>query len=1002
MRYKKAAIPPFVVVSLLCLEAIAQDLVSPAANLHRWGALTLFHGLPSNHVRAIAQDRDGTMWFGTDSGLARYAGRRVERVPGLPPGRVRALGLDSEGILWIGTDLGAGRLIGGQFKLVPETEGKSITAISTADSGRAFAASEQGFIFECRTNADRSVDAREVTPHDQPLLSLESSAGPPLLTSLCWTGSVLLVGTRSRGLLKVESGRVTEVLSRPRPFFVNAIESDGHGKVWLGAETATYDSGLLDIGDFNHPRKLTAPTGPVNALCLGGQGRLWVGTDGRGAFLFSEDQVSEHVTFDNTAGGLRSNLIYAVFVDREGVVWFGTDRGVSRYDPQGIAVETISTRPDSNFARTLYQSRDGRLWCGTRSGLFVRNKNQPGWREVRELANRAIHSLAEDAAGRLLVGTASGLYTGVNASTTRGPTSGSAAPVVGDRLFSRFPAGEVQAGDGSIRSIREFQGAFYIASFGRGVERISGERRVLIWPPSDADASLRKVTSLHACADGRLLIGTAGEGLFVFDGKQAARDSRYEHALAGATIWGTDGDVDSVLWLATSQGLLAFREEHWTRLLEGHDVRNVTAAGKSAWCVTASGGLFRVLLDDRAGTVISRLDTEQGLPSPSAFAILPTNEGLWVGTNRGVVRYSPTKVAPAVRFERVVGSRPFEAQELKSELVLDYPHRSVVVEATASSSRTFPEQFQYFFSVSDEGGLQISTQLSRESQFFVDHLKPGRYRIEAFAYYHDLTRSEPLLLDIYVAGAPFPWTTTALSVLLALAMAALVWGWVQNRRLDRSNKALAATRLQLANETESERRRIARDLHDQTLADLRRLLLLADELPSEAGTEAARFRGEVENISTEIRRICEDLSPSALENVGLSAALEWALTSAAAQAPSERRFDYEFECEDGFNERMKLRASEQIQVYRIVQEAVNNLCRHSGATRVRMSVSADNGQVLVTIHDNGRGFDPSSRDSATGRGLANIRSRASIIGAQVEWHSGTHGAVFTLRTRERS
>src|SRR5258707_721087 len=89
-------------IILLCLAVLlfnthssAQEpeekAVPSSLNLHQWGSLTLFHGLPSNHVRAIAQDADGILWFGTDSGLAKYDGRRIQKVTaaGLPSGRIR-------------------------------------------------------------------------------------------------------------------------------------------------------------------------------------------------------------------------------------------------------------------------------------------------------------------------------------------------------------------------------------------------------------------------------------------------------------------------------------------------------------------------------------------------------------------------------------------------------------------------------------------------------------------------------------------------------------------------------------------------------------------------------------------------------------------------------------------------------------------------------------------------------------------------------------------------
>src|SRR6185295_11625196 len=96
------------------------------------------------------------------------------------------------------------------------------------------------------------------------------------------------------------------------------------------------------------------------------------------------------------------------------------------------------------------------------------------------------------------------------------------------------------------------------------------------------------------------------------------------------------------------------------------------------------------------------------------------------------------------------------------------------------------------------------------------------------------------------------------------------------------------------------------------------------------------FCSEIESISTEIRHICEDLSPSVLANVGLTAALEWALAEAVAHLPADRKLEYEFVCEEDLEERVKLDATVQIQIYRILQEAISNICRHAQAKRIRL------------------------------------------------------------------
>ena len=90
---------------------------------------------------------------------------------------------------------------------------------------------------------------------------------------------------------------------------------------------------------------------------------------------------------------------------------------------------------------------------------------------------------------------------------------------------------------------------------------------------------------------------------------------------------------------------------------------------------------------------------------------------------------------------------------------------------------------------------------------------------------------------------------------------------------------------------------------------------------------------EIESISHEVRRICEDLSPSALENVGLSAALQFAFAHAVEQAAPECKFEYDFVCDDAIEEKLQLSQSTQIQIYRIAQEALSNICRHANAKR---------------------------------------------------------------------
>jgi len=282
-------------------------------------------------------------------------------------------------------------------------------------------------------------------------------------------------------------------------------------------------------------------------------------------------------------------------------------------------------------------------------------------------------------------------------------------------------------------------------------------------------------------------------------------------------------------------------------------------------------------------------------------------------------------------------------------------------------------------------GEIIEKKISKDAQFVMDELAAGNYRVEARAFNQDLTASEPLIFNFTVADAPFPWTSATLAAFLGIALIALVWAIVERRRITDANRKLTHARLDLANEAERERRRIARDLHDQTLADLRNLMLKSDELPG----ETSQFRGEIENVSEEIRRICEDLSPSVLENVGLLAALEFLLSSTTA--------NYEFTAAENLEEHLDLPPSVQIQIFRIVQEVLSNIKRHAEADRIKMRVSdsIENGFTLE-IEDDGRSFETKSA-AKKGRGLSNIKSRAALIKAEVAWEKHSdNGTVFTL------
>lgn len=911
-----------------------------AQNFHQWGSVTLFNGLPSDNVHAITQTSDGVMWFGTDSGLARFDGRRIETWTLAHSGTVKILALETNpaGDLWIGTESGAYRYSNGK---ILDTDGKHciddagllnspINTISPADP--VLLASSTGIIFELGTK--------------ECLAPWKRAEKPTTYTGLVRTASGLILGTYGSGITKIANDDKSSFIDRP--MYVNTLAQNPAGKVWVGADATGSSSGLYILNEKDTVEQIGTGLGNVMAIEPDNHGGAWVGTAKNGLYYFRGNEQIEHFTFENTSGGLRSNTVNSVFLDREGVLWIGTNRGVCRYDRSSPYIQTLSDSANSNFVRTLFRAADGRVFAGTNRGLFVQDGD--GWETFGSFPGRTVYAIGDDPGGKMLIGGPAGV----------------------------FDAAGRKIADGDTRAFANFRGKTYAAVFERGLQDINDLRSS---PVSFGGTP----TTLYETPD-RLWIGTATTDIFTFDGKAATPQPGFENQQLGA-IWRIAPRGNGETWIACTKGLFLYKEGVLTVVVPNYDVRDIIADGSDVWAATQNGGLLHIRPDDLFGWVVSDLNVEQGLPSRQVFSLLREGGRLLIGTNRGIVNYTPGSVLPKVVVSRVLSRRLHAPDEWARTIELEYPQNSLVVEVAGQSSRTFPEQFQYAFAVKNAKGEILEKRLSRDAQFSPVGLPPGTYTIEARAFNKDLLYSDPVTIIYAVPRAPFPWTATALGILLFIAVVALLLAIGERRQLSKRNRELAAARLDLANEAERERRRIARDLHDQTLADLRNLMMMSDKI----SPDNSEFRAEIESVSTEVRRICEDLSPSVLENVGLAAALEFLV--------SHTIDDYRFSSPPGLEEDLNFSLNAQTHIYRIAQEVLANIKRHSSATFVEMEINVpETGEFVLEINDNGKFFDPSAAETISGRGVANIRSRASLVNAVIEWReSEKGGTVFTLR-----
>jgi signal transduction histidine kinase len=209
------------------------------------------------------------------------------------------------------------------------------------------------------------------------------------------------------------------------------------------------------------------------------------------------------------------------------------------------------------------------------------------------------------------------------------------------------------------------------------------------------------------------------------------------------------------------------------------------------------------------------------------------------------------------------------------------------------------------------------------------------------------------------------------------------------------NKELQETKLQLVKQDEIERRMLAADLHDQVLNDLKAVRHKLDSyLVTPDAAVADSIKSLLNQAMDEIREVMDSLCPSALEHLGLVAALEDCLRRGSERGGFKVRFKSKLQ-----NEALDvLTMVEKSLLYRLVQESVTNICKHAGASIVRAAVDMDGEHVSIKVTDNGRGIDPAKLREDS-RGVRYMRQRADLIGATIAWRSGEDGKGTTVEIR---
>jgi ligand-binding sensor domain-containing protein len=341
-------------------RALEPESIEPESAIRTWHK---GHGLLADSVTAIIQTRDGFLWVGTSEGVGRFDGVKFTTVPlgqsaAQAPVWVTALCEDSRGYVWIGTQQdGLFKLEQGRVRHYTRASGlldDNVTSLAADSQGLVWIGTRSGL----NVHSDRGFKA----------FTIGNGLRDQLVSGIHVARSGTIWITTRRGMCQFVEGRIVA--------YPLQTDSSGRSPEYLGVyedrrrnQWAYGDTYLVNLGGggkrFNYFRGNEAVS--IRTLCEGRDGRLWIGTSGRGLICFDNDRF-QPVILDKLRG---PHDVRAICEDREGNLWLGTKAGgLIQLRPQPVQVLKTGSLSDSPTA--LATDAHGRVFVGlARAGIFV-------------------------------------------------------------------------------------------------------------------------------------------------------------------------------------------------------------------------------------------------------------------------------------------------------------------------------------------------------------------------------------------------------------------------------------------------------------------------------------------------------------------------------------------------------------------------------------------------------------------------------------------------------
>ncbi len=975
------------VFATLLASASPASALDPSQRLDHYvhRSWTTDDGLPQSSIYAVVQASDGYLWLGTDEGLVRFDGLRFVIFDRLNTEALRdqfvfSLLEGRDGSLWIGTDRGGlTRLKNGRFSHYGPADGLPagrIQAIAEDAEGVLWVGLRGAGLARLEGGRVQVYTMRDGLSSDEVLALRVDGQGT------LWVGTAAGLDRFARGRLSAVS-RVDGV----PPGGVRAIYEDRSGRLWAGEIRGQLNTRLTGGGlSLVTERGLEpVPLGPalaragVTAILEDRDGSLWIGTNGLGIARLRDGRVESWALTDLPA----DDMVFALAEDAEGSLWLGTTPGgLHRLKSNPFLTLTARDGLPDEVVESLYEDRSGAMWIGTHAGGVCRRAGDAMTCRSRAngLPHDRVNAILEDEDGSVWLGTEGGLARLRGTQVTIYTTS------------DGLPANHVNA------LVRDRSGGLWVGTWGGGVARIV-DGRVHVLPGEAAPG--RFVNVLYEDRSSQVWIGTT-EGLGIWaNGRMTDATRSRGMPVAVEAVY---EDADGLVWIGTRRdGLFLSRGGSLTQFtvrqgLFDNLVGTLVEDAAGFFWISCNKGLFRVsrqqlleVAEGRRATVdVRTFDTVDGMKAREANfgqGRWKTRDGkLWFATVGGVVvadlrRLKRNEVPPTVHVEEIlVDGEPSDP----AQPVVMLAGRRRLEFRFVGLSLTAPARVRYRYMLDGFDAGWTDGADTRTAHY--TNVTPGAYRFRVMAANGDGVWSPDAATIALTVESPW-WGRPEFAAASAVAAGSLLLVGTRRRRArlaQRRNQEAEFSR-ELIRAQETERRRLAADLHDGIGQHLLVINNWAQLAIGQLG-DPARARSSLEVIAEtasqsvqEVRTVTRQLQPYEIDHVGLAETIRAMLATVSDSS------GIAFVADIGALER-PLPADAAVHLFRIVQEASNNIVKHSQATEARVMMRETPAALEVRVWDNGRGFSAAA-STQFGFGLRSLDTRARMLGGSCRVHS---------------